>query len=570
MLWRETRPRWDNRQAGSVYPAFEGELNRLSLWISGCCNASDRPTGRALYGAAQAQDGELFKPKAQEVEISAIVASLRVCSKSKDICKGTLLHADALRKGLLTKCLNDLISMYAKCGKPSVAKQLLHMHNSMDVFTWTDVIAALTHHGFGQDALFCFEQMQHQGLTLDATTFTCVLKACGSIRASDKGAKIYDEICRRGLLRKDIILGTAVVDMYAKCGALARAQQALDELPTRNVISWTSLITGYAQQNQGVQALNCYEHMLHEGLTPNAMTLVSVLKACGSIGALDTGEQILDEIATQGLLGTDVVLGTAMVDMYAKCGAFPKARKVLADLPVESAASWNALITGYVQQGLGEQALSCFEQMQQEGLKPNDVTFLCILKACGYLGATEKGEHIHDEIARQGLLGNSLVLGNALVHMYGKWGALAKAQQILEELPTTDVVSWNTLIAGYAEHGQGEQALSCLERMQGNGLFPDAVSIVCALKACSIIGLVEKAHRYFLNMSTKYGIRPNSWHYTCMVDVLGRAGFLEEAIKIIKRIPSSGTSNALWSAVLGASRTWGDKSIGKLAFKHAH
>ena len=173
--------------------------------------------------------------------------------------------------------------------------------------------------------------------------------------------------------------------MYVKCGVLAEAQQVLEALPIRNVVSWNALISGYTQHCRGHEALNCFEQMQGEGLSPNGITFLCIVKACGSIGALDKGKQIQEEVVSRGLLEKDIVIGTALVDMYAKCGDLTKAQEFLEQLPIRNVVSWSALISGYAQQSQGHVALECFEQMQREGLSPNDVTFLCVLTACSHV-----------------------------------------------------------------------------------------------------------------------------------------------------------------------------------------
>ncbi|KAI5072845.1 hypothetical protein GOP47_0012951 [Adiantum capillus-veneris] len=599
-----------------------------------------------------------------------LVALLRACTKTKDLHRGIRVHDAISESGLVDKCSSALVTMYAKCGQLAKAKELLDLHQCKDLFSWTTLITAYTENGHAQDALDCFDRMQQEGLTPDAVTFACILKACGLIRAADKGEAIrneitrqgmlgndvvlgnalvdmyakcgaldkaeqvlnelplrdvvswnsllsgyihqgqceqaihcfekmrveqvspnvvtfvcvlnaygnlgavdkgehiHDEIRRRGLLRKHVVLGNALIDMYAKCGALAKAQVVLEELPVRDIVSWNTIIAGYMQQGQGEEALQCFEWMEREGLSPDAVTFSCILKACSSIGAAHKGELIHDEIKRRGLLSANhVILGTSLVDMYAKCGALVKAHAVLEELPVQDAFCWSALIVGYVQQGQGEQALDCFVKMQHKGLSPDAVTFSCILEACGSVGAVDKGEQIHNEIARQGLLENDVVLGNALVDMYAKCGALGKARRVLEELLIRDVVSWSVLIGGYVHQCQCEQALNCFECMLGEGISPNAVTFSSVLSACSRLGLVEKARNIFSEMSANYGCEPDLEHYTCMVDLFGRIGKLQMAAELTQKMPLRDRS--VWCALLGACLRWGDVDIGRWAFEHA-
>ncbi|KAI5069670.1 hypothetical protein GOP47_0015971 [Adiantum capillus-veneris] len=381
---------------------------------------------------------------------------LRSCAKMKDLSAGITVHDDIVKRGLLEKCSDALISMYAKCGNLAKAKELLDTHKSRDVISWIALISGYAQQGQSLDGLESFEKMQDEGLSPDWVTFTCALKACGSLRASDKGEQILDEIVRQGLLGNNIVLDTAVVDMYAKCGALTKAQEVLEGLPVRNVVCWSALISGYAQDGQSKQALDCFWKMQEVGIAANAVTYTSVLKACGSLGASHMGDQIHDEIRRQGLLKRDVVLGTALVDMYAKRGQLVKAQRLLEKLTLRDVVTWNALLVGYTQQCQAENALDCFARMQREGISPNAVPFSCILKACGSIGAISKGEEIHNKIASQGLFENNTILGNAVVDMYAKCGAVAKAQQVLEEFPHRDVASWNALMTGWAQQGKCE------------------------------------------------------------------------------------------------------------------
>ncbi|KAH7426925.1 hypothetical protein KP509_10G022300 [Ceratopteris richardii] len=495
---------------------------------------------------------------------------LNACGYIGDVQKGEQIHDEITRRGLLEENImlgTAIVDMYANCGALTKARRLFDELPSRNVVSWNSLIAKYIQHGECELALNCFEQMQGEGLHPDAVTFMSILKACGTIGDIDKGEQIHDEIKRLSLLRHDLLLGSAVIDMYAKCGALKRARGLLEELPCRDGVSWNSLITGYAQFGHNEEVLNCYQQMQCEGLCADKVTFISILKACGNLNAVCHGERIHDEILRQDLLRHDSVLGSALVDMYVKCGDLAKAEQVLNELPVRNAVSWSSLIVGYTQYGLCEQAWHCYERMQAEGLSPDAVTYTSILKACSSMGAVIKGEHIHNEVRKQGWLGNDIILGTALVDMYIKCGALAKAQALLEELPHLDVVLWNTLITGYVQQGEIEHAFNCFEQMQKGGFCPDAVTLSAVLSGCSHLGRVEDAYKHFIEMITQYGIKPDLEHYTCMVDLLGRAGHLDKAVRVIQEMPSSDCS--ILCALLSACRTWKDINVGRWAFQQA-
>jgi pentatricopeptide repeat protein len=238
---------------------------------------------------------------------------------------------------------------------------------------------------------------------------------------------MHVEVVRKGLLRTNPFVGNALVDMYAKCGSLVKAREVFDMLPHRDIVAWTSLISGYAQHEYSEDALDCFGQMQGQGISPDVVTLVCVLKACGSSRAVEKGVEIHAELARKELVISNAVVGSALVDMYAKCGELSLARDVFEGLPDPSLDAWNALITGYAEQNRGSKVLECFERMARQGLCPDDVTIACSLKACGNAGAFGKGRELHADIEK-GLPKANQIVCNALLDMYAKCGMLAKAE----------------------------------------------------------------------------------------------------------------------------------------------
>jgi pentatricopeptide repeat protein len=239
---------------------------------------------------------------------------------------------------------------------------------------------------------------------------------------------------------------------------------------------------------------------------------------------------------------------------------------MLEKLSEQHQSSWSSVIAGYAKQGRGHEALKCLERMQSAGLLPDAITFVCILNACGNAGAIEEGQKVYDEILSRDLLKNNVVLGTALVDMYAKCGGLAKAEQILEELPIRNVVTWCALIAGYAQQGQGLEALVCFKRMQSEGISPNDVTLLSVLSACSHSGLLDEAQMLFSDITRKYGIVPSIEHHACMVVAFGYAGLFDKAVAMIKAMPSCGVYTSIWLALLGACRKWENLELGRLAF----
>ena len=401
-----------------------------------------------------------------------------------------------------------------------------------------------------------------------AFTFVALLKSCAKLKDMTKGCEIHAHISKLGWLKTNLFVWNSVVDMYAKCGSVSRARELFEKLHVRDVVSWNALIAGYVQHEHGEEALNCFNKMKREGVAPDAITLACSLKACGCIKAAKLGREIHSEVARRGLLEGDVVLGSTLVDMYIKCGLLENAKEVFINLPVRDVITWTALISGYAQHEFGEEALNCFKEMQNSGFSPNAMTLASSLKACGSVGAAEKGKELHLEILRKGLLKRDLILGTALVDMYAKCGMLRRAQDVFNNLPYRDIVLWNSLISGYAQVGEIESVLGSFEEMRVEGRKPDQVTFVSVFNACSHAGFVDCGQAYFIAMSKDYGIAPIPEHHMCMVDLFGRAGQLERAVGVVNIAPCH-PNVMLWRTVLGACRKWGDVDLGRKAFEQA-
>ena len=499
------------------------------------------------------------------------LCALKACGNVGAAQKGEQIHSTIVREGFLETNKNlssALLSMYAKCGLLAKAQEVFEELSDWDVVSWNTLIAGYAQNGHFDEALNYFAQMRLQGIALDAVTFVCVLKACGDKGADINGKEIHADIVRQGLLENNSILGNALLDMYAKCGLFEEAEEMFAKLPLRDVVTCNVLITGYVQHGHGEDALRCFQLMQTSGFSPDEVTFVCILKACGCLRLLNKGQEIHNEICRRGSFGEDFVVGTALVDMYSKCGELVRAHEVFNELPTRNVVSWSALIAGYVQLGNGEEALHCFEQMQMQGLTPDSVTLMCMLKACSSIGASVKGQEIHIDIIREGFLEENNAIGNSLVDMYVKCGMFEDAQDVFEELLVQDVVSWNALLSGYAQLGKDESAFSLFEKMIGDAKSPNLVTFTILVNACSRTGLLEMGQAYLEVMISIYKIIPDLDHYTCIIDLFGRAGHLDKAIVVIEEMPFS-PSITVWHTMLGACHKWGDILLGRLAFEHA-
>lgn len=261
----------------------------------------------------------------------------------------------------------------------------------------------------------------------------------------------------------------------------------------------------------------------------------------------------------------DNAVANCVLTMYAKCGYTGLARRVFDDMQKRDLVSWNAMISGYSQNGLATSVLEVYREMCCVGIEPDEVTLVGVLASCSHLGALSIGREIEVVIARSGLEFN-MFLKNALINMYAKCGALARAREIFDGMRERSIVSWTAIIAGYGIHGRGDVALGLFEEMLASGIRPDNVVFVSVLSACSHAGQAEEGLAYFNVMKDRYGLRPEAEHYACVVDLLGRTGRLSEAIGLIRSMQVK-PDGAVWGALLGGCKIHKNVQLGEIAFE---
>ncbi|KAI5058735.1 hypothetical protein GOP47_0026905 [Adiantum capillus-veneris] len=469
-----------------------------------------------------------------------LASCLKACVNIGAADRGQKIHLQIEKQGLLEGDQvigNTLVDLYGKCDLLADAQQVFDTLPVRDSVSWNALIAGYAEHGYDEDAITYFERMRGEGVFPDAITYVCLLKSCGRTGCLEKGRDVHTEIERRGLITKDFAIGNTIVDMYMRCGLLAKAQEVFDKLPFRDVVTWTILLAGYAEHGHGNEAMKCFKEMQLFGFPPDAVTLVSSLQACSKLRTLNTGHGLHVEIEKKGFLDRDARVGNALVNAYANFGLLAKAKQVFDIIPARDVVSWNILISGYAKYGCGDEALLCFNEMQREGVVLDTVTAISLLNACATIGASDKGRELHAEIERQGFLGKSLILSNSVINMYASCGRLGKAQQVFEELPFRDVVSWTILIGKYADLGCGEEALKYYEQMQAHGVSPDAVTFVSILSACINAGALRKGGAIHAEIERIVALKGNRFLGNKLVHMYARCGLLTNAQEIFDKLP---------------------------------
>eukprot|EP00250_Pteridium_aquilinum_P034591 c7791_g2_i1 orf=234-1208(+) len=273
--------------------------------------------------------------------------------------------------------------------------------------------------------------------------YACMLYKCRKERNRAQALHLNALLQESGL---ETPLGNCLVSLLVDVGSMNAAQQVFDRLSIQKEGSWHSLMVGYVKCGKPQHALTLYRKLQMDVSTYlNGPISVAVLKACAELKDQVLGSEVHAEVARTGLLERDLFVGSALIDMYAKFCMLTKAQQVFDQLSIRNVVSWNTLMAAYAHHGYGHETLKCFDQMRRDGASPDPVTFVCSLKACSSIQATDKGQEIHDEIERRGLLEKDYIIGGALVDMYVKGGSLVKAQQLFNKLPVRDVVAWTAL-----------------------------------------------------------------------------------------------------------------------------
>ncbi|KAF3329135.1 chlororespiratory reduction 2 [Carex littledalei] len=405
-------------------------------------------------------------------------------------------------------------------------------------------------------------------------TFESLILACCQLNNPSYGSVIHRCIIDSGF-DTDPFLSTRLIDMYSRFGLLSVAWQVFDNTPTKTIFVWNAMLKALQADDQAEEALSLFSEMNWTGVELDSFSYSYALKSCiacsaDSSSAPNRVKQIHCD-AVRRRYDSHINVATTLLDCYAKLGLTSYAEQVFDEMPVRNLVTWSAMISCYVRNERPYDALNLFCEMMVSGdmnLAPNAVTIVSVLLACAGLAALSQGKILHGYILRRGLE-SVLSVNNALVSMYIKAGSIVLGRRMFDYVNSCkrDVVSWNSLISGYGMYGSYHEAIQVFDEMLQSGVTPSVVSFVSVLGACSHCGLVEEGKRIFHLMTEKYNVVPHVEHYSCMVDLLGRAGLLDEAVKIIEEMPVE-PSPQVWGSLLGACRKYGHVEYAELACFH--
>ncbi|KAI5076068.1 hypothetical protein GOP47_0008133 [Adiantum capillus-veneris] len=605
---------------------------------------------------------------------------------------GRALHDDIRRAGFaLNACVaTALLGMYGKCGAFVDSEDVFLSMQHRDVVAWNAMLTVFIEQGNAVKALHLFCQMQKECRTLNQLTFVLAIQACGTLvedretifskckpskdTCLEIGQALHADACKLHFTADSIVCNT-LISMYGKCGAIKEAEHVRGALSTRNIVTGNAMLSAYVDCGQGDKGLMFYGLLCKEFFRPGFIALVIALQACSLFAeheppfvteggsakpvALHIGQALHNDAWEQGFV-THPFVGTALLSMYAKCGAIAEAENLFTALSERDAVSWNALLSAYVEQGEGIKALQLYRQMQGEGPSSSQLTLTMALQACRLLAEGEDavswkgqavkvrslnlGKALHADARKEGYA-SGLVVGNTLMRMYGKCRALMEVEDVFHAIPDCNILSWNVLLSACIEQGLGEKAFQIYRQIQKQEVILDDVTLMCMLQASASSGsLTSCEHLHFAILSAGYDQVPSlavtlihaygscasmfdahaffdglaesnivSWnacisgyagggssmtslqmfsglrdigldyfesmmkdntivpdlkHYGSLVDLLGRAGDFKRLQSMLKVLPKQ-ANLAIWLCLLGACRIHQNCEVGEEAFQNA-
>lgn len=446
-----------------------------------------------------------------------------------------LMRESGLEPGLVT--WNILITSYNQLGDcdraMDVMREIAKSGINPDVITWTSMISGFSQNNRASEALEMFNEMLLSGIGPNGMTLMTAISACASLKALRKGMEIHSHAIKLGF-GEDVLVGNSLVDMYSKRGKLESAHRVFDSIVEKDVYTWNSMIGGYCQAGYCGKAHDLFLVMQKSDVAPNVITWNAMITGYMQKGDEDQAMDLFQRMEKEGSLKRDT-------------------------------ASWNSLISGFLQSDQKDKGLVIFRQMQALSVKPNSISILSILPACGNLLTSKKVREIHSCVFRRNLE-SELSVANALIDSYAKSGNLVYSRTIFDKMFVRDIITWNTIISAYVLHGCGREALDLYEQMKSSGTTPNRGTFSWVLSACGLAKMVDYGKQLFSVMIEKYRINPSLEHYLAMVSLFGRSGMIKESKDFIENMPIEADFN-IWYALLTACRNHYDTKLALYAGK---
>ncbi|KAL1566303.1 pentatricopeptide repeat-containing protein-like protein, chloroplastic [Salvia divinorum] len=492
-----------------------------------------------------------MRKSGEELSSFTVPNVLSACTNPNIFKEALQIHCWTYKVGLNIDPIveSSLINTYSRIGAVSLSEKVFVETGKMkQVGVWANMISAFVQSGSYEKAIIFFQDMLENGINPNMYIVSSVMSMIDSLAL---GRQVHGYSLKLGML-SEVSVGNSILTMYSKCGDLEDSLKAFEQLERKDYVSWTSMIVGLAENGCADKAIRLFQDMGFEESIPDDRILAAVLNSCSALRSLKLGREV-HGFALRSWSGDEqAIVDSALVNMYSKCGDLDSARIVFDRTRIKDQALWSFLISGYSRCGQVEEALELFHDLLLSGLKADAYTCSSILGALAISSESGVGRQLHGYTIKVGLE-TEVSVGSSLVMMYSKSGSIIDCHKAFQQITDLDLVSWTTMIASYANNGKGSEALQLFDRMKRSGVEPDAVTFVGVLSACSHAGLVDEGYSHLQSMIRDHGIKPGQKHYACMVDLLGRAGRLEEAKTFIDSMPVK-PAILVWETLLAACK----------------
>jgi pentatricopeptide repeat protein len=501
-----------------------------------------------------------------EVNRVTLVSLLQVAGNLEALREGKSVHCYSIRRGIGVSdevLETSLVDMYARCGAYKLASALLK-NSRGSAASWNALLSGLTRTRDSWDAIQYFSVMlRDHKVTPDSVTFANVLSACAELCYSGYAASIHAYLMRRAI-PLDLVLTTALIEVYSKCKRFVRSRHLFDQLAIKDAVSYNAMLYGYLQNGMAVEATTLLSHMMNECIAPNCATVLCLLAAFADQRDLVRGRWIHGFTIRHGL-SSDVDTANQILRMYSVCREMAAAKIVFDSLEKKNLVSWTVMMKGFLSFGQGDEVVRLYQLMQQHGEKPDSITLTYVVQAVSQLGHLKGVKQIHCFVYHA-FMEKDAITANSLITAYAKCGRLDLSEALFYSLEHKNLDSWNAMISAYGMHGYYIKVLEMFKQMEEGKIKPDELTFSSVLSACSHAGLVQEGWRIFQSMISVYSVHPQEEHYGCIVDLLGRAGHLEEGYRFLK-LSLLTDKSSIYLALLSACRTYGNTLLGHIISK---
>ncbi|GAB2298248.1 hypothetical protein Dimus_032318 [Dionaea muscipula] len=501
-----------------------------------------------------------------DVSSYALVQVLQACKLPSFLRSGTEIHAFTLKSGYITDIYvaNALVIMYARCCRIMQAKKVFDRMLVKDSISWNSMLTGLVQNSCFREALECCHKMHKAGVKPDPVTLISILAASGRLEKLVIGMEAHAIAIKNGS-DHELRVANTLIDMYSNCHHVNYMDRVFRNMPDRDLISWSTVIAGYAQNGRCIRALEVFKEVQGQGMPIDGTMIGSILLACSDMKWINHAKEIHGYILRNSLSDHDIVMSNILVDVYGECGNIDYASRVFDRIADKDVVSWTSMISAYVDNGLANEALTLYSLMQENGVELDSVAVVSLLTAVASLSALRKGKETHGFLLRKGFVLEGSI-ASSLVDMYARCGRVEDSFNVFNYFEDKNVVLWTSMINAAGMHGRGDWAVELFSQMENENVYPDHVTFLVLLYACSHSGLIDQGQSFFDIMRLKYRLEPWPEHYACVVDLLGRGNRLNEAYEFVRSTPM-GPNAVAWCSFLRACHVHGNKELGEVAAK---